>query len=64
MIICTHWHVDYMSGSLGSAADFVPLYSFHIFEQISVAAISTELVNTYLYNILLLFFYISVADIG
>ena len=55
--------MDYISGNLGSAADFVPLYSFHNFEQISVPAISTELVNTYLYNILLSF-YISVVDIG
>lgn len=55
--------MDYMSRNLGSAADFAPLYSFHKFEQILVPSISSELVNTYLYHILLSL-YISVADIG
>ena len=53
-----------MSRNLGFTADFIPLYSFCKFEQISVPSISAKLVNTYLDTILLLSLPISIADIG
>lgn len=52
IIICTHWQMAYMSKNLGSAADFIPLYSFCKFGQISVPSISTEFISTYLETIL------------